>query len=278
MLGDKLATDGKRLAVAGDRLLGMSQRALEGPDLVERLGQLGALLGGRVGHGAAQLQRLLVRPQGGLARSDQVHQPRHPGQRGRSLAGELGVIAVPRQEITVLFPKDIEQFLELLRLLSEPALPELGDLIDHDPGLVVSLLRVGQRPLEDCHARQRQDGDQTDDGQRRGGRMPPGPLSRASNGPTRRTLIGTPSRKRRRSWASSNAEGYRRAGSFSRHFRQIVSRSRAQAGLSAGGYRLLASDLLHDFQRVVALEGRSAGQRLVQGCAQAVDVTGQPGV
>ena len=38
--------------------------------------------------------------------------------------------------------------------------------------------------------------------------------------------MGLPSRNRRRSSASALADWYRRAGSFSRHFRQIVSKSR----------------------------------------------------
>ena len=46
-----------------------------------------------------------------------------------------------------------------------------------------------------------------------------------------RALMGAPVRHRHRSSASSPAVAYRRDGSFSRHLRQIVSRSRAQPGL-----------------------------------------------
>ena len=60
-------------------------------------------------------------------------------------------------------------------------------------------------------------------------------LTPRSTGPAGRALIVCPLRNRRRSSARSSAEAYRRAGSFSRHFRQIVSRSRGTAGTSSPG-------------------------------------------
>ena len=50
-----------------------------------------------------------------------------------------------------------------------------------------------------------------------------------------RAWIGSPSTNRRRSSASSAAVANRRAGSFSRHFRQIVSRSCGTRGSSWRG-------------------------------------------
>ena len=52
---------------------------------------------------------------------------------------------------------------------------------------------------------------------------------------TGRATIGTPARYRPRSSASAAAVRYRFAGSFARHFRQIVSRSRGIDGLSRRG-------------------------------------------
>ena len=48
--------------------------------------------------------------------------------------------------------------------------------------------------------------------------------------PTARALMDLPSRKHARSSASASADSYRFAGDFSRHFRQIVSRSRGMPG------------------------------------------------
>ncbi len=56
-----------------------------------------------------------------------------------------------------------------------------------------------------------------------------------SAAPTGRARIGSPARYRRRSPARAAAEGYRFPGSFSRHFRQIVSRSRGIVALSRRG-------------------------------------------
>ena len=52
---------------------------------------------------------------------------------------------------------------------------------------------------------------------------------------TGRARIGRPSRNRRRSSASPAADSYRLPGSFSRHFRQTVSRSRETSGRSLVG-------------------------------------------
>ena len=41
--------------------------------------------------------------------------------------------------------EDLEQLLEQLRLIPEPTLAELRDLVNDDSGLVISLLRVRQR-------------------------------------------------------------------------------------------------------------------------------------
>ena len=57
---------------------------------------------------------------------------------------------------------------------------------------------------------------------------------RSQNGDGR-AAIGSPARWRRRSSASASAVAYRRAGAFSRHFRQIVSRSRGRPGWSRDG-------------------------------------------
>ena len=121
----------------------MSQHALEVADLVIRLGQLGATLGGRDGHGQAQLQRLLVSPQGGL-REPIRSIKRAIRVKVSAASRELRVVAVPRQEVAVLLQEDLEQLLEQLRLIPEPTLAELRDLVDDDSGLVISLLRVRQ--------------------------------------------------------------------------------------------------------------------------------------
>src|SRR6516165_11416522 len=56
-----------------------------------------------------------------------------------------------------------------------------------------------------------------------------------SAGPTRRAAIGRESSQDRRSSANAWADAYRRRGSFARHFRQIVSRSRGTFGLRTRG-------------------------------------------
>ena len=53
--------------------------------------------------------------------------------------------------------------------------------------------------------------------------------------PTRRAAIGRLPSQARRSSATAWALAYRRRGSFSRHFRQIISRSRGTLALSLRG-------------------------------------------
>ncbi len=54
-------------------------------------------------------------------------------------------------------------------------------------------------------------------------------------GPTGRARIGSPRSHRDRSSERARALGYRRPGSFSRHLRQITSRSRGTRGFSRDG-------------------------------------------
>ena len=59
--------------------------------------------------------------------------------------------------------------------------------------------------------------------------------TRRSARPTGRASIVSPARYRRKSSASAAALAYRRDGSFCRHFKQIVSRSRLTALFSLRG-------------------------------------------
>jgi hypothetical protein len=56
-----------------------------------------------------------------------------------------------------------------------------------------------------------------------------------TTGPTGLARIGSPRSQRDRSSDKARALGYRRPGSFSRHFRQITSRSRDTRGFSRDG-------------------------------------------
>jgi hypothetical protein len=87
-----------------------------------------------------------------------------------------------------------------------------------------------------------------------------------------RAWIGSPSRKRVSSSATARAESYRRAGSRSRHFSTIVSRSRGIDGTKRRGDG--ASSLCADERRdeVVKVERRASGEELVEDDAEAVDV------
>ena len=89
----------------------------------------------------------------------------------------------------------------------------------------------------------------------------PGSARRPASAPGRR-----PAPRPRRSAAR---------GSFSRHFRQIVSRSRSTRGIEpARRGRLLLQHLQQRVQRRLAAERRPAGQQLVEDRPQAVDVGG----
>ena len=84
-------------------------------------------------------------------------------------------------------------------------------------------------------------------------------------------------RKRRRSSAIAATSGYRRAGSFCRHFRQIVSRSRGILGRSCeGGTGSLVADQVEGVEDRDPPERRPAGEQLVEGGAQGVLVGGGP--
>src|SRR5262249_42715538 len=60
-------------------------------------------------------------------------------------------------------------------------------------------------------------------------------LATRSTTPAGRTLTGSPAANRPRSAASAPAVEYRSAGSFSRHFRQMISRSRGVCGFNRDG-------------------------------------------
>jgi len=70
-------------------------------------------------------------------------------------------------------------------------------------------------------------------------------LAAFSSRPGGRTLTGSPARKRFRSSASAAAVGYRACGHFSRHFRQISSRSAGTPGANLRGASLRSADLSH---------------------------------
>ena len=98
-------------------------------------------------------------------------------------------------------------------------------------------------------------------------------FSSRTHGVTGRAWIGFPSRNRRSSSARVAAEAYRRPGSFSRHFRQIVSRSRGTDGIEPPRrHRLLADHLDHRVHRRRRLERRPAGQQRVECRPQRVDI------
>ena len=91
-----------------------------------------------------------------------------------------------------------------------------------------------------------------------------------------RARIGSPSTNRRRSSASSAAVANRRAGSFSRHFRQIVSRSMRNARLQlARRDRLLLDDLTDGVDRIAGLERRTTHEQLVENRTQGINVGGR---
>ena len=77
-----------------------------------------------------------------------------------------------------------------------------------------------------------------------------------STTPAARTLTGSPAANRRRSAASAPAVGYRSAGSFSRHFRQISSRSRGNPGTRFPGRSGSSSAT---FRRSASWSGASNG-------------------
>ena len=88
-----------------------------------------------------------------------------------------------------------------------------------------------------------------------------------------RARIGRPSRNRCNSSASSRAEPYRRRGSFSRHFKQIVSRSRSTAGFKPPRrHRLVTDNLDHGVHRRGRLERRPARHQGIERRPQRVDV------
>ena len=83
-----------------------------------------------------------------------------------------------------------------------------------------------------------------------GGRPAPGPLDPALQSGVRRARIGSPSRNRSRSSARARGRGVALGGSLSRHFRQIVSRSRGDPGHEPRrGHRLVVDDLAERLHR-----------------------------
>ena len=94
-----------------------------------------------------------------------------------------------------------------------------------------------------------------------------------SHDPDRRARIGSPAQVPLQVVGQRRRRAYRRRGSFSRHFRQIVSRSRSTRRLSRDGrLRRPLPHLLQRLQHRVAPERRPAGQQRVEDRPQAVDV------
>ena len=82
--------------------------------------------------------------------------------------------------------------------------------------------------------------------------------------------IGSPSRNRRKSSANSAAVANRRAGSFSRHFKQIVSRSYGTRGSNwARSDRLLLDYLTDRIDLISRLERRSTHEQPVEDAPRA---------
>ena len=69
---------------------------------------------------------------------------------------------------------------------------------------------------------------------------------------------------------------YRLPGSFSRHFRQIVSRSRGIDALSRRGGTGSAQDLKHDIHRGRGLKWRPSRHQGVERCAKSVHIRRGP--
>ena len=92
----------------------------------------------------------------------------------------------------------------------------------------------------------------------------------------RRAWIGRSASQRSRSSARASAEGYRRPGDFSRHFRTIVSRSRSISRVERPGpHGLLLANHPQGFQHRIAAERRPAGEQLEQDRPQRVHVDGR---
>ena len=123
-------------------------------------------------------------------------------------------------------------------------------------------------------ARRRHQAEHRDRDRRRQPRVaaapPPGPLRRPRPAAPRSARPpGTAAGPR----PARSAEAYRRAGSFCRHFRQIVSRSRGRPGHQPRRrHRLGRLDLLERLQHRRPPERRPAGQQLVEDRPQGVDV------
>ena len=94
---------------------------------------------------------------------------------------------------------------------------------------------------------------------------------------TGRATVGLPSRYRRRSASSAVAEAYRLAGSFSRHLRQMVSRSRGINALSRrGGTGSSLITWQHRVHRRGRLERRPTGGHAVQCRPQGINIGRRP--
>ena len=104
------------------------------------------------------------------------------------------------------------------------------------------------------------------------GGPPPGPLARPGCRPTGRACIGSPARNRRRSSARSAQAGYRSAGRFRRHFRQIISRSRGTRGPAGTAGPAPPPAPVAACPSPSGAERRAAGQQLVQDRPERVDV------
>ena len=110
------------------------------------------------------------------------------------------------------------------------------------------------------------------------GRLAADPFGGRSQAGTGRAEIGRPSSQFCRSAARSSAVPYRLPGSFSRHFRQIVSRSRGIAGRTTRGRG--GSPSVDELDQLVASVARNAGrsvEQLVERQAQRVDVAARVG-
>ena len=92
---------------------------------------------------------------------------------------------------------------------------------------------------------------------------------------TRRARIGSFARNRPSSSAKSCALAYRRRGSFSRHLRQIVSRSRGMLGLnSRGATGSVSTTCRSSAVNVSPWNGGRPGQQVVQHGSERIHIAG----